>query len=293
MTKKFKEKFVIVSGLSGAGISSALRVLEDLRFHVYDNFPPFLVENLLNEEAEQETQVPVAVGIDTRSSQFDPKTILKLKKQHGAELVFMSCDRLVLEKRYSETRRVHPLAKDRPIGTGIEEEMRITKPLRAGADQIIDTTAMSIHDLKKLLANLFSFKTEEKLTVTIMSFGFKHGLPSMADIIMDVRFLKNPHWEADLKPLTGEDDRVGDYIKTDPAFKGFLDKFKALIEEVLPRYQNEGKSYLTIAIGCTGGKHRSVYTSRLLAKWLEDRDVKAHIQHRDIDYGALKRRKTD
>ncbi len=274
------QNLLIVTGLSGAGLSSALKVLEDLGYEVFDNFPLPLIDELVAKTPA--SGKPVAIGMDTRTRGFDPQGIMKKAQQYGARLVFITSDEAVLQKRFTETRRRHPLAADRPVSAGIKKELALLYPLREKADALIDTTELSIHDLRRVLAGYFGENAASRLNVTLMSFGFKNGLPREADIVMDVRFLKNPHWEADLKPLTGQDKPVQEFIAQDPAFDAFLTNFKGLVEPLLDRYRHEGKNYLTLAMGCTGGKHRSVYVVELLSQWLQQKGVTATIEHRDL-----------
>jgi len=281
VNKKQKKQIVFVTGLSGAGLSSALKALEDLGYEVLDNFPISYTDRLIH-ESEADGR-PVAFGIDTRSRGFNPDAVIEAAQKNSARLVFMTCDDAVLQKRFTETRRRHPLAQDRPVADGIKKEQALLYSLRDIADPVIDTTELSIHDLRRIIQGHFDPSRENDLSVTLMSFGFKNGLPREADIAMDVRFLRNPHWDKDLKPLTGQDPKIGAYIEEDEAFAPFIQNFKILIEPLLPRYTHEGKSYLTIAIGCTGGRHRSVYVAEMIGTWLKSLNVTTHIQHRDIE----------
>lgn len=273
-----ENNLIIVTGLSGAGMSSALKALEDIGYEVLDNFPLSMMDDLLSEE----TPNPIAIGIDSRTRNFDPLKLKEAVKNHKAILCFMTCKHSVLQKRFTETRRKHPMAKDRPVSDGINKEIDLLKPLKDAADQIIDTTDLSIHDLRRMMAGYFAVEGGQQLSVTLTSFGFKNGVPRESDIVMDVRFLRNPHWDKDLKPLTGQNKEVAAYIAEDESFEDFIDNFKRLIEPLLARYTHEGKSYLTIAIGCTGGKHRSVFTVETLHKWLKNLAVNTHIHHRDM-----------
>ncbi len=276
-----KNNCLIVTGLSGAGMSSALKHLEDMGYEAFDNFPMALVDPLLENSCAEKS--PVAIGIDTRSRDFDPDLLADKVDLLQARLVFISSDEAVLQKRFTETRRRHPLAQDRPVSAGIKKEQELLFGLRERADLLIDTSQLSIHDLRRILEGHFAPEGRQNLTVTLMSFGFRYGLPREADIVMDVRFLSNPYWETALKSLTGRDQAVGDYIEKDENFSSFLTHFQALTEPLLPRYAHEGKSYLTIAIGCTGGRHRSVYTVERLKPWLESKDYGMNVLHRDID----------
>ena len=279
MNTSFSQKPVIITGLSGAGISSVLKALEDLGLEVFDNFPLRLVAPLMEDTKNERA---IAIGIDTRTRNFSADKVIKTAEEIGAKILFITCDDTVLHNRFAETRRRHPMAKDKPVSAGIKLERELLAPLQNKADLTIDSTHLSIHDLRHILEGHFSQEDEHTLTVTLMSFGFKNGSPREADIIMDVRFLKNPHWNAKLKPKTGLDKDVGKYIEEDEAFLGFLKNFQTLIGPLLPRYAKEGKSYLTIAIGCTGGRHRSVYTSEQLAIWMKDLGISVHVEHRDL-----------
>jgi UPF0042 nucleotide-binding protein len=245
-------RFVIVTGLSGAGMSSALKCLEDLGYEVFDNFPLSLVDALIHDPNASER--PVAIGIDTRSRGFDSQGIADVTRVTQARILFLTCDESVLQKRFTETRRRHPMATDRPVSAGIKKELTLLHPLRELANPIIDTSDLSIHDLRRIIEGHFGGSSPHRLTVTVTSFGFKYGLPRDADMVFDLRFLKNPHWEPDLKALTGLDAKVGQYVESDDGFADFIQNLQNLILPLLPRFGAEGKSYLTIALGCTGGK---------------------------------------
>lgn len=271
---------LFVTGLSGAGMSSALKALEDLGYEVFDNFPLTLIDSLITDSAGQSR--PMAIGIDTRTRGFDPESLKARVASLSARLLFITCDEGVLQKRFTETRRRHPLAADRPVSAGIKKEMDLLFPLREVADPVIDTSDITIHDLKRIISGLFPRRPGCGLVITIQTFGFKNGLPRHADIVMDVRFLKNPHWEPDLKPLTGQDKKVQQYVEDDSSFAPFLTNFEALLEPLFERYMSEGKSYLTIALGCTGGKHRSVVVAEKIAAWMQQKELEVVIDHRDI-----------
>ncbi len=269
---------LIVTGLSGAGMSSVLKSLEDIGYEVLDNFPLELLEKLL----ENQSSRPIALGVDSRTRNFSATKLKKAVKAHKAELLFVTCKHSVLQKRFTETRRKHPLAKDRPVGDGIMKEQELLAPVKEVADQIIDTTELSIHDLRRTVEGHYNIDNKQKLTISLISFGFRNGIPRESDIVMDVRFLKNPHWDKKLKPMTGKDKEVGKYIEQDQSYSEFITNFKTMIEPLLERYNHEGKSYLTIAIGCTGGKHRSVFTAEQLSKWFRTLKLKTNIKHRDL-----------
>jgi UPF0042 nucleotide-binding protein len=272
---------LFITGLSGAGMSSSLKVLEDLGYEVFDNFPLALLDGLL--AGTPAYTRPIAIGIDTRTRGFDPQAIIEKVKHHTARLLFVTCDENVLQKRFTETRRRHPLAGDRPVSAGIKKELSLLYPLREIADPVIDTTDLSIHDLRRIVSGYFEENKGRRLMVTLMSFGFKNGLPRESDIVMDVRFLKNPHWDVKLRSLTGKHSDVQHYVMDDPAFEAFIKNFKALLLPLFERYTHEGKSYLTVALGCTGGKHRSVVLAELLADWIAQKNIVTAIEHRDID----------
>jgi UPF0042 nucleotide-binding protein len=273
-----QNNLIIVTGLSGAGMSSALKALEDIGYEVLDNFPISLIKELL----EEKTDHPIAIGIDSRTRNFSASKLKTAIKKYNAQLCFITCKHSILQKRFTETRRKHPLAKDRPISDGINKEIELLAPLKEIADLGIDTTDLSMHDLRRMIEGHFTENNEQKLSVTLTSFGFRNGVPRESDIVMDVRFLRNPHWDKKLKSLTGQNKKVGNYISEDEGFDEFIQNFKNLIEPLLARYSHEGKSYLTISIGCTGGKHRSVFVVETLSAWLKYLGVKTHIHHRDM-----------
>lgn len=281
MSKHSQNKsLVIVTGLSGSGMSSVLHALQDFGYEVFDNFPLSLVKALVDDP--QSGGKPMAIGIDSRARGFSASGIEEIVAHYGAELIFMTCEDGVLQKRFTETRRRHPLAKDKPVRFGIAREHELLGTLQDSASLTIDTTALNIHDLRHLLKGYFDIETDSLLTITLMSFAFKHGIPREADIVMDVRFLQNPHWIDKLRSKTGKDAEVQNYVSEDLAFEPFTTHFKNLLEALLPRYAKEGKSYLTIGIGCTGGRHRSVFTVEHLGAWLKNSGVHTYIEHRDL-----------
>ncbi len=262
-------------------MSTALKDLEDMGYEAFDNFPPALIDPLLQDTAPDGR--PLAIGIDARARGFEPGAILAMVERLEARLLFITADEAALHKRFTETRRRHPLAKDRPVAAGIKMEQELLHQLRAQAHLLIDTTDFSVHDLRRILEGHFSLGAARKLSVTLMSFGFRFGLPREADMVMDIRFLRNPHWAPELRPLTGLDSAVGEYIEQDKYFAPFIERFRSFLEPLLPLYAHEGKSYLTVALGCTGGRHRSVYTVEKLKPWLEAQGFATHIIHRDRD----------
>ncbi len=284
-----KKTIVLVTGLSGAGRSSFLKALEDTGFEVFDNLPLTLLQALLSQDDLQHT--PIAFGVDIRTRGFKPEDVaetfqtLKKDKSLDAHLVFLTCDEAVLQKCFSETRRRHPLASDRPVSAGIKREMDLLMPLRPAADIVLDTTELSIHDLKRFVQSTFREAAPGKLAVSLLSFGFKYGIPREADMVLDIRFVKNPHWESTLRALPGTEKVVQDFVRSDPDYAPFMKHLEDLIAPLLPRYRGEGKSYLTIAIGCTGGRHRSVTAVTDLAAALAEH-ASVYVQHRDLERSA-------
>lgn len=284
---KPKRRVLLVTGLSGAGLSTTLKALEDLGYKAVDNLPLALVEDLLALKAGGTS--PVAIGIDTRAWDFSAQKLLresealKARADIDAKLVFVDCEDAVLQRRYTETRRLHPLATDRPVKDGISQERQLLRACRRAADHVIDTSDIKAHDLRRLTQGLFGLKRGGGLVVTVTSFGFRNGLPREADLVLDVRFLDNPHWDAKLRPLSGRDAAVIRKIEKDPEFAPFFNNTCTLLKHLLPRYDREGKNYLTIAVGCTGGRHRSVFTAERLQGWLAANGFSAAVRHRDLE----------
>jgi UPF0042 nucleotide-binding protein len=273
-------------------MSSALKALEDLGFEAIDSVPLGLLESLLparRRQARSKTRRPLAIGVDVRTRDFDAAVFLAELEQLDARpdldvsLLFMECDDDVLLRRYAETRHRHPLAEDRPLIDGIRHERRLMAPLAARAKAIIDTTDMTLGDLKRILEGHFASKDRLGLSIFVTSFAYRHGVPRESDLVFDVRFLKNPHYEARLKPLTGLDRPVAAFIRRDKGYRPFLKNLTRLLEPLLPRYATEGKSYLTIAVGCTGGRHRSILVAEELAAWLKGHGRRVQVRHRDLD----------
>lgn len=279
---------VLVTGMSGAGRSTALKVLEDLGFEAIDNLPLTLLPRLTAGQRHLTETKPLAVGVDVRSRDFSPELlesdigVLSGDLGLNVRTLFLDCEDAVLIRRYAETRRKHPLAADRPVGDGLELERRILAPMREAADLVIDTTDLTIWDLKQRLSTAFR-KGAETLAITVASFSYRRGLPRDADLVFDVRFFANPHYDPDLREKTGQDDEVGAYIARDPDYEDFWARLTGLLEITLPRYEREGKSYLTVAFGCTGGKHRSVHFAERVAAWLREKGWAAGLTHRDLE----------
>lgn len=281
---------MLVSGLSGAGKSTALRTLEDLGWEVVDNLPLSLLEHLLSTPlatGSSHRRRPLAIGIDSRTRDFHAQQIveqIKLlgeKHDYPVETLFFDCGSAELLRRYSETRRRHPLAPDRPAIDGIAEERELMAPLRRWSDHIVDTTDSDVPSLQQQIRQRFSTGTDVPI-LTIMSFGFARGVPRNADIVLDMRFLRNPHWDPVLRPLTGLDDAVAAYVAADEGYAEALRKIEDLLITLLPRYRAEGKSYVSIAFGCTGGRHRSVHVAERVAARLRDEGFSPTVEHRDL-----------
>ena len=279
-------QIALVTGMSGAGRSSALNVFEDLGFEAVDNLPLSLLGDLIRGGAAERA---LAIGVDIRTRDFVgdafDSELNRLRAETGQSVttIFLDCDEDVLIKRYTETRRRHPLADERPLADGIQLERRAMQTVRDSADILIDTSHLSPWALKSQLVGRFASEDAPGLRVSIMSFSFRRGVPREADLVFDVRFLRNPHYIEELRPLTGRDTRVGNYISEDPDFTEFLDRLKGMVELLLPRFESEGKSYLTIAIGCTGGRHRSVFTTECLYDVIASQDMQIQLYHRDIE----------
>jgi RNase adapter protein RapZ len=288
--KRAAKKVLLVTGLSGAGKTTALKTLEDLGWEAVDNFPIRLAGPLLalpSPEGRAEPDVPLALGFDTRTRGFNTDKLIaqikQLQKRDDLEIMmlFLDCAGAEIERRYSETRRRHPLAQDRPAIDGIAQERHLMGPLRRWAELVIDTTKLSASDLQSEIRNKFRVATGG-MTVSIMSFGFSRGVPHNADLVFDMRFLKNPHWDAELRPLTGLDAPVADYVSNDPEYAGAIERIRDLLLYLLPRYDAQGKAYVSVAFGCTGGRHRSVYVTEQFAQILKKAGFAPTVSHRDL-----------
>jgi UPF0042 nucleotide-binding protein len=284
---------VLVTGMSGAGRSIALKSMEDLGYEAVDNLPLSLLGAMVSSAVD--ARKPLAIGVDVRTRNFgaqpflDEIDALMARPDIEVKLIFLDCEDDVLRRRYTETRRRHPLAADRPVMDGIEHERRLIAPLRARADLVIDTSHLSLHDLRRTLQGHFALDIDSKLAIFVVSFSYRHGIPREADLVFDVRFLNNPHYDPALRPLSGTDPAIGAFIDADPGYAAFFRSLTGLIEPLLPRFRSEGKSYLTIAVGCTGGQHRSVYVAERLAEWLRAHGQHVSIAHRDVPAAAFER----
>jgi UPF0042 nucleotide-binding protein len=280
---------VILTGVSGSGKSTALRALEDAGFYCVDNLPILFLEKLLELSGHTAGEVSrIALVVDAREGRFlaDAPRVIQEIRQQGAdvEVLFLDASDESLVRRYSETRRRHPLAGESgTVPDGIAAERQALAALKVIADEVIDTTTLNVHELKRLVTRRFATSEGARLGVTVVSFGFRFGLPTHADLVLDVRFLPNPYFIPELKPHPGTDPRVARFVLGQPDAKAFLERISDLLGFLLPRYRAEGKSYLTIAIGCTGGKHRSVALAGALAERLEGGGQPVRLWHRDVE----------
>jgi len=279
-------RLVLVTGPSGAGRTTSIRALEDLSYEAIDNLPLSLVSNLLESAGAHR---PLAVGIDCRTRGFSVEGMIDLidelqrSETPEFELVYIDCNPDVLVRRFSETRRRHPMAPAETPVQGIDRELDLLAPIRDRADRLIDTSEMTVHDLRAEIASIFKPKDIAMLAISVQSFSYKRGVPRGADLVFDCRFLRNPYWEETLRKQDGRDPGVQDYIRQDERFQPFLAKVTDLCTFVLPAYRDEGKSHLSIAFGCTGGQHRSVMIAQELAKGLAAHDWQVSIRHRELD----------
>ena len=278
---------LVVTGMSGAGRSSSAKILEDLGYTVIDNLPPQLLALAAESHDIPELHKRLAVVIDSRGGlPIDElrEAMVELARDGVlTRVVFLDAEDGAIVSRYEENKRPHPLGRA-TISGSIKAERELLADLREMADVIIDTSNLNVHELRERLTVQFSAEEMTRpMRVSIRSFGFKHGTPRDADLMFDVRFLPNPHWVPDLRPLRGTDDRVSDFVLGDPDAKEFVDRIDSLLEFLVPKFEAEGKSYLSVAIGCTGGHHRSVAIAEELARRIEQHGVKAAVRHRDID----------
>lgn len=279
------QRLLLITGPAGSGRSTALNILEDLGFEAIDNIPLSLVPRLVRSPLDK----PLALGLDPRNRDFSVAAILDLIESLSkitrleCDLVYLDCAVDALMRRYSETRRRHPLALDRPVRDGIEAERALLVPVRARSDSLIDTSSLSPHELRAEITRLFAPDRAQAMTVQVQSFSYKRGLPMGADMVFDCRFLQNPHWLPDLRPFDGRDARVIAYVEGDPRFAGFFQRLYDLIESLLPEFAQEGKTQISIAMGCTGGQHRSVVVAEKLANLLETSGLLVSKRHRELD----------
>lgn len=289
---------LLVTGMSGAGKSTVLNTLEDLGWEVVDNLPQSLLDRLLRADAPADRAGltrPLAIGIGATSRDFDAaamsRQIDRLNDAGGQQIdaLFLDCATEELARRYDETRRRHPLALDRPAREGIVQERELLQPLRRWAPRLIDTSQYSRTDLAQQIRRTFAQPGLSEPAISIMSFGFSRGLPADADLVFDMRFLRNPHWVPHLRSGTGKDEDVAAYVAEDPAYEPAVRRIEDLILLLLPRYRAEGKSYINIAIGCTGGRHRSVHVAERIAARLRNAAFSPTVTHRDLSAAPQER----
>jgi UPF0042 nucleotide-binding protein len=284
-----KKPFVVVTGLSGAGKSHAIRALEDLGYFCVDNLPSMLIPTLAEMATREDAGVEkVAIVVDVREGSFlreFPRIYRKLRTARALDptLIFLEANQPTLLRRFSETRRPHPLAPDRSVTEGIREERSKLNAIRGMADVVVDTSNLTVHELRDVFMRMSRGKRQRnEMVVNLVSFGYKHGVPMDADLVFDVRCLPNPHFVERLRRLTGRDRAVVQYMRRHAATREFLDKLTSFLRFALPQYVEEGKSYLTVAIGCTGGQHRSVMIAEALKKSLAGvKNIRIRVKHRD------------
>jgi UPF0042 nucleotide-binding protein len=287
MSAEGSQRVVLVTGMSGAGLSTAAKVMEDLGYEAVDNLPLGLVGALVEQTVGSGRAL--AIVVDSRNRAFTADALIgvldALRRVPGRDVRLLLLDATdeVLQRRFTETRRRHPQAVDRPVADGIAHERTLLGPLRDHADVVIDTSGLAMPDFRRIVQGHFRLDAARGLSVFVQSFSFKLGLPREADLVFDVRFLRNPHYDPVLRPMTGLDAPVADHVAADPDFDGFWARLTGLLGPLLPRYAQEGKSYLTIAVGCTGGRHRSVYTAERLGAWLRGLGIDVGVAHRDLE----------
>ena len=290
MAAESNMKVVLVTGPSGAGRSTAINALEDLGFEPIDNLPISLLSRVADSAIMQK---PLAIGIDIRNRDFSTNGIVdileELSRREGldTELLFLTCDPKVLQLRYSETRRRHPLAPAETPTIGIEREFDLLGPIKSRADILIDTSEMSPHELGCDINKWFSTGKSQKLAVSVQSFSYKRGLPRSVDMLFDCRFLRNPYWKTYLRSQSGQSDAVKSYIRSDERFEIFFAKTLDLIKYLLPAYIEEGKSHLSIGFGCTGGQHRSVAMVEIMSAALVQSGWRVSIRHRELERNKI------
>ena len=280
--------FVVITGLSGAGRSQAADILEDLGWFVIDNLPPTLIPKVAELAQVPGTSISkIVLVVGTGPYHSDALPALDELRAQGFRLriAFLEAGTDVLVRRYESTRRRHPMASpDRTLAESIEEERSVLQPVKAEAHVVIDTSELNVHQLRTRMLDLFAAEAPGGgMQTTVTSFGYKHGLPLDTDLVIDCRFLPNPHWIEELRPHTGLDEDVRDYVLGQPLSAAFLDQIDAMLELLMPAYIAEGKSYLTVAFGCTGGRHRSVAIAEAVASSLRSRGFDLRVTHRDID----------
>lgn len=288
-SKHTSQHVLLVTGASGAGRTTVIRALEDVGYEVIDNLPLGMIPRLVSGGPLEH---PLALGVDVRTRDFTldalTETIDALVADPAldVELLFLDCRPGVLAQRYSETRRRHPLAEGDSVLDGIRREIELLAPVQARADVLIDTSDLTVHELKAEIVRWLGIDENESLAVSVQSFSYKRGVPRGLDLVFDVRFLKNPHWDPKLRPFTGHDARVAAHVAGDPRYQGFFDRVIDMITFLLPAYAEEGKAHLSIGFGCTGGRHRSVALAESVAKALAEAGWQVSIRHRELEGSA-------
>jgi RNase adapter protein RapZ len=288
-TKRNARQLVILTGLSGSGKGTVLNTFEDLGFYCVDNLPVALIPTFTELYGEGGEIERAALMVDAREGEQVeklPGILRKLTSDHAATMVFVEASDEALKRRFSETRRPHPLGQGKSIAEGIREERRRMAPIRRLADVVIDTTKFNVHELHQFIVDRFQNPGSRPLLVSVVSFGFRYGIPTDADLVFDVRFLPNPHFVPRLRPFSGKDKRVARYIKSFPQTNEFLRRIESLLGYLIPHYIREGKSYLTVALGCTGGRHRSVALAEVIRHSLQRKGYATKVVHRDLEKSA-------
>ena len=285
------QKILLITGVSGAGKTTVLKTLEDLGWETVDNFPIKLAAQLLKIPAsggEDGPNIPLALGFDSRTRGFDAGALIEqikaLQIQPNLEILtlFLDCAGVEIERRYAETRRRHPMAQDRPAMDGVAIDRNLMEPFRRWAETVVDTGKLSAYDLQQVIRERFTSATTPHATITVTSFGFSRGVPHNADLVFDLRFLRNPHWDNDLRPMTGMDASVAEYVAADPKYNEAMQKIRDLLRFLLPLYDAQGKAYINIAFGCTGGRHRSVHVAETFGNWLREDGFALTVSHRNL-----------
>lgn len=282
MTNDTENQLLLITGPAGAGRSTAIKNLEDLGYEAIDNLPMHLLPRLMSGSPLER---PLAIGIDTRTRGFDAAGLLQFIDESAANpvLVYLDCVEETLLRRFTETRRRHPVAPDEAPIIGIRREIELLHGLRDHADILIDTSDLSPHDLKAEMGHMFASETSNSLAVSVQSFSYKRGTPRGVDMVIDCRFLQNPHWQEHLRALNGTNSAVAEYVKADPLFEAFFTQLTEMCQLLLPAYRKEGKAYFSIGLGCSGGKHRSVCVAESLANLLAKDGWQVSIRHRELD----------
>ena len=287
MREVVQPRVVFVAGLSGSGKSTAMAALEDLGFYCIDNLPTPLIGQFMDLCAQSNPPVAqIALAVDAREQRFlrsFPDVVRRLRSAEGAiEVLFLDCADEVLEKRYRETRRVHPLSPEGSVADGVSRERALLADAAGLADRVIDTTGLNVHELKSRVVGHVLGEARPTV-VSLVSFGFRYGTPPSVELLFDMRFLPNPYFDADLRPRSGLDREVSDYVLESERGGEFFGRLKEFIAYMLPLYDNEGKAYVTVGIGCTGGRHRSVAMTEALNAWLRESDREVNLLHRDVE----------